>query len=300
MKTYGSQSMVGEVKRVLLKNSRDAFIDQERINNQWEELHFRDRPDFEKAIAEYADFVSLLSQFGIEISYLPQDQHICLDSMYVRDPLIISDKGAVLGNMGKEARRDEPRVAKVFLEQCGVPIVGQITGKGRLEGGDVVWLDERTMAVGQGYRSNAEGIIQLQALLEGVVDEVISVPLPHWDGPNDVLHLMSFVSPIDHGLFLVYSRMMPVSFRELLLEREIQLIEVPDCEYSSMGCNVLAVAPRKCIMLDGNPLTKRMLEDEGVEVWVYRGKEISFKGGGGPTCLTQPILREDPYRPIPF
>jgi N-dimethylarginine dimethylaminohydrolase len=155
----------------------------------------------------------------------------------------------------------------------------------------VVWIDERTVAVGEGYRSNAEGIRQFKEILGDHMNDVISVPLPHWTGPADCLHLMSNISPIDHGLYLVYSRLLPVPFREYLIERGIKLIEVPDDEYNSMGCNVLAVAPRKVIMIDGNSITKQRLEAEGVDIHSYDGSEISIKGAGGPTCLTRPFLR---------
>lgn len=161
----------------------------------------------------------------------------------------------------------------------GVPILGRITGEGRLEGGDVCWLDERTVAVGEGYRTNAEGIRQLRGLLGDAVDEVIVVPLPHWTGPDDCLHLLSFISPVDHDLAVVYSRMMPVPFRQLLLERGIRLVEVPDEEYDSMACNVLAVAPRQCIMLAGNPITQQRLEAAGATVWTYEGKDLCLKVG---------------------
>ena len=124
-----------------------------------------------------------------------------------------------------------------------------------------------------------------------LVDEVIPVSLPHWTGPSDCLHLMSNVNPIDHDLYLVYSRLLSVSFRQYLIERQINLVEVPDEEYDSMGCNVLAVAPRKCIMIEGNPITQSRLVAEGVEVYTYDGSEISLKGAGGPTCLTRPFLR---------
>jgi|TARA_Y100001001_G_scaffold111050_1_gene108707 N-dimethylarginine dimethylaminohydrolase len=178
-----------------------------------------------------------------------------------------------------------------YFQSINVPIIGRIETPGTLEGGDVVWLDERTVAVGEGYRSNAEGIRQFKTLLGNLVDEVISVPLPHWTGSGDCLHLMSNVSPIDHDLYLVYSRLLPVPFRKYLLDRQIQFIEVPDEEYDSMGCNVLAMAPRKCIMIKGNPITKDRLEAEGVEVHTYDGSEISIKGSGGPTCLTRPFFR---------
>jgi N-dimethylarginine dimethylaminohydrolase len=194
--------------------------------------------------------------------------------------------------MGKEQRRREPAAIGEYLPQIGVPILGRISGDGTLEGGDVVWVDERTLAVGRGYRTNDEGIRQLRELTADIVDEIVVVPLPHWNGPTDVLHLMSFLSPIDHDLALVYSRLMPVPFREWLLTRGVRLVEVPDTEYDTMACNVLAVAPRQCIMLEGNPRTRKLLEAEGVEVRVFGGAEICAKGAGGPTCLTRPILRE--------
>ena len=193
--------------------------------------------------------------------------------------------------MGKKDRLSESVVMENYFQSINVPILGRIETPGTLEGGDVVWLDERTLAVGEGYRSNAEGIRQLKTLLGNLVDEVISVPLPHWTGSGDCLHLMSNVSPIDHDLYLVYSRLLPVPFRKYLLDRQIQFIEVPDEEYDSMGCNVLAMAPRKCIMIKGNPITKDRLEAEGVEVHTYDGSEISIKGSGGPTCLTRPFFR---------
>ena len=172
-----------------------------------------------------------------------------------------------------------------------IPILGKIKTPGILEGGDVVWIDNKTIAVGEGYRTNREGIEQLRYLLSDQVETVISVPMPHWTGPQDCLHLMSNLSPIDHNLYLVYSRLLPVSFRKYLLDQNIELIDVPDEEYESMGCNVLAVAPRKVIMISGNSKTKQLLEKNNVEVYTYDGTEISIKGAGGPTCLTRPFLR---------
>jgi N-dimethylarginine dimethylaminohydrolase len=170
-------------------------------------------------------------------------------------------------------------------------VLGAITGEGRLEGGDVVWFDDRTVAVGRGYRTNDEGIRQLRTLVGEAVDEVVVVPLPHWKGAEDVFHLMSILSPIDDDLALVYAPLLPVPFREWLLARGIKFVEVPESEFDSMGCNVLALAPRKCLALAGNPLTRERLEAEGVEVREFVGREISRKGGGGPTCLTRPIVR---------
>ena len=216
-----------------------------------------------------------------------------LDSIYTHDPCIVTNRGAILCNMGKPQRSKEPDKIEKYFTSIGVPILGRIEGTGTLEGGDIIWIDERTVAVGEGYRSNMEGIDQFKHLLGDLVDNVIPVALPHWTGPADCLHLMSNISPIDHDLYLVYSRLLSVSFRKYLLDRKIQLIEVPDEEYASMGCNVLAMANRKVIMIEGNPITQKRLENEGVEVHTYNGAEISLKGAGGPTCLTRPFLRYD-------
>ena len=193
--------------------------------------------------------------------------------------------------LGKTARKPEVEAIGRGLEAAGVPILGALEGQATLEGGDVVWLDARTLAVGRGYRTNDEGIRQLHRLLGDCVDELITVPQPHWRGPGDVFHLMSILSPVDEDLAVVYSPLMPVPFRELLLERGIELVEVPDDEFETMGSNVLAVAPRRCLMLGGNPVTRRRLESAGAEVHEFEGEEISRKGCGGPTCLTRPILR---------
>ena len=155
----------------------------------------------------------------------------------------------------------------------------------------MVWLDDRTVAVGRGYRTNDEGIRQFRALLEDSIDELIVVPLPHWRGPGDVLHLMSLISPVDHNLAVVYSSLLPVPFREGLVERGYAFVEVPDDEFRSMGTNVLALAPRQCLMLTGNPRTRAALERAGARVIEYTGDEISVKGEGGPTCLTRPLAR---------
>jgi N-dimethylarginine dimethylaminohydrolase len=194
--------------------------------------------------------------------------------------------------MGKVARQNEPAAQVATFRKLRIPIHGAIAGAGRLEGGDLLWLDERTAAVGHGYRTNDEGIRQLRKLLNDCIDELIVVPLPHWRGPNDVFHLMSMISPIDHRLALVYSPLLPIPFREALLHHGFELIGVPDSEFETMGCNVLAIAPRVCVMLAGNPQTRQRLEHAGVTVVEYTGTEISAKGCGGPTCLTRPITRE--------
>lgn len=292
MTVYGSQSMVGELKGVALKRPAEAFLNQANVQAQWQALNYLGEPDFNVAAAQHQQLVDLLSRAGSEVVYLPQAENTGLDSVYVHDPVIVCNRGAILCNMGKDLRHGEPAAIGKFFESVGVPVLGSITGEGRLEGGDVLWLDARTVAVADGYRTNQEGIRQLRALLGDWVDEVIVVPLPHWTGPQDCLHLQSNISLLDHKIALVYSRLLTVPFRQLLLARGFTLVEVPDEEYDSMGCNVLAVAPCKAIAVAGNPVTKQRMEAAGVEVWTYEGSDISVKGSGGPTCLTRPFWRE--------
>lgn len=289
---YGGQSEIAPIRKVLLKHPLDAYKSQKIVSDQWEILNYLSQPDIDKATVDYNQFVELLGQFNIEISFLPDFKEATLDSIYTHDPVIITDIGAIYCNMGKSERQVEPNAIRQHLDDLGVPELGTITSPGKLEGGDVVWLNDRVLAVGQGYRTNQAGIEQLTALLGNQVDLVITVPLPHWDGPQDCLHLMSMISPIDNDLAVVYSRMMSIIFRDWLLDHNYRLVEVPESEFNTMACNILAVAPRKCIMLKGNPKTRRLLEKEGVEVYTFDGSEISIKGAGGPTCMTRPILRD--------
>jgi len=284
-------SEVDRLSRVAVKHPRDAFIDQQTIARQWQELQFIAAPDLDRASRECDRFIEALSVVA-EVHLLPRDETTTLDSIYVRDASIVCDRGLILCRMGKSQRVEEPAAQEraVTAGHMPVTIAGRIEPPGRLEGGDVIWLDARTLVVGRGYRTNADGIRQLRAILGSRV-EVVEVPLPHWHGPNDVMHLMSLISPIDHGIAVVYSRLLPVPFREWLLDRGIHLVEVPDEEFVSMGTNVLALAPRRCLILAGNPRTRLALERAGADVVEYEGTEISLKGAGGPTCLTRPLER---------
>lgn len=286
-----SQSMVAPLHWCLMKRPGAAHRSQAAIDEQWQALHYTDRPLLAHVQAQHDTLMDLLVREGIELVHLPEAETTGLDSIYTHDPVVTVAGGVILGRMGKALRAAEPEAAGDLLAQLGVPILGRITGVGQLEGGDVCWLDERTVAVGQGYRTNAEGIRQLRALLGERVDDVIPVPLPHWTGPADCLHLLSFISPVDLRTAVVYSRLMPVPFRQLLLDRGWELVEVPDGEYDSMACNVLAVAPGRCIMLAGNPVTQARLEAAGVTVETFEGDDLCLKGGGGPTCLTRPLYR---------
>ena len=284
-------SETGTIKSLFIKNVQAAFISDEHIEEHWAALNYLAKPDINIAATEYQNFESILKEQGAEIFYLPEDATVNMDSVYCRDAAIATNKGMIICNMGKAARAQEPLAEKKAFEANGIPVLGSIITPGTVEGGDVAWLDEHTLAVGHTYRTNEEGIRQLTNLLQPLGVTVITVPLPHYKGPSDVFHLMSILSPVDTNLAVVYSPLMPIAFRNLLLQRGYQLVEVPDEEFESMGCNVLALSPRVCMMVDGNPKTAAALEQAGCKVIVYKGEEISVKGGGGPTCLTRPVYR---------
>ncbi len=213
------------------------------------------------------------------------------DAIYAYDPVLMTDKGAILLRPGKVGRRAEPEAVGADLSAAGVPIEGRLTDPATAEGGDMFWLDPSTLLVGRGYRTNDAGIEQLRALLAPRGAQVVAFDLPHLDGPRACLHLMSFISPLDRDLAVVYLPLMPVRLVQLLQARGVGFVEVPEEEFGSMGPNVLALGPRRALALDGNPETRRRMEAAGVEVLVYEGSDISRKGDGGPTCLTRPLER---------
>ncbi len=285
------QSETGKIQSILMKSPARAWFGQDNVKQQWRQLHYPEKPDFEKVLQEYNQFAAIIEKNVEDVYYLPEDDVTSLDSIYTHDPVIITSNGAILCRMGKKERESEPAVAGKYLKELGIPILGEIKAPGLLEGGDLVWFDDGTAAVGIGYRTNKEGVAQLRKLAGNLVKEIVEVPLPHGNGPDECLHLMSLISPIDRDLAVVYSRLMVVPFRNLLIEKGIKLIEVPDEEYGNFATNVLALGPRKCVMIAGNPRTKKALENEGATVLEYHGQDVSIKGGGGPTCLTRPLLR---------
>lgn len=287
--TYHSEYL--KMDSVFIKPVKNAFVSNELLSEQWQELNYLSQPNFKQSLSEYDNFQKALEKKGASILRFPYDSEVTIDSIYCRDAAIATDFGMILCNMGKSGRIHEPDAQLRTYINESISVLGRIESPGTLEGGDVAWLDEKTLAVGYTYRTNEKGIAQLKQLLEPKGIEIIVVELPHYKGKSDVFHLMSILSPVDKDLAVVYSPLMPIKFRNQLLERGFKLVEVPDDEFESMGCNVLAIAPSDCIMVEGNPKTQKLLEQAGCSVTTYKGEDISVKGGGGPTCLTRPLLR---------
>lgn len=283
-KTYGSQSMVAPLRRVLVRrpDASVAAADPQR----W---HYTAPIDVVEAQREHDAFTRLLSDSGVEVLMhdAPLPDHA--DAQFTHDPSLVCDRGAILLKMGKPLRTGEEDAQAVSFSRYGVPIHARLQGEAQGEGGDMLWLDERTLLVGVGFRTNEAAVEQLRAVLPGV--DVLPFDMPYDMGSAACLHIMSFISLLDHDLAVVHLPLMPVRLFQLLRARGVRMVEVPAHEYVTMATNVLAVAPRDCIMLQGNPITRARLEAAGCRVRTYKGDEISLKAEGGATCLTRPVLR---------
>ena len=276
--------------QVAIRSPLNSFLTDEKLSNEWQDLRFHSKPKLKESINEFIEFRKLLLNNEIKIIDLPQAKGLTIDSIYTRDSILISPKGLILCNMGRASRTPEARDNYAHLKLQGYQIAGEILAPGTLEGGDFIWLSDTKAAVGLGPRTNQNGIDQLRKILGNSVDLHV-VPLPEPTHPDDVLHLMSIISPLDKDLALIYRPLMPVSFIQWLEQFGIKFVEVDEAEYLLMGCNVLATSPRSVIMLENLPRVQRNLQNAGCDVQTYKGIEISRKGEGGPTCLTRPLKR---------
>jgi dimethylargininase len=280
---YGVTSMIAPLRRVLVR--RPALA------GDWEAAAWR-TPDPDRLAAQHEAFCELLAGLGAEVE-VAEALDGQVDAVYMHDPMVMTGRGGIPLRMAKPARTREPDHAREELERLGIPVLGAIEPPGYADGGDRYWLDDTTMAVGLGYRTNRAGASALAALVEPEGVRVETYDMPHDQGPGHVLHLQSFISGIADGLCVVYEPLAPVRLLQDLRERDTEWIAVEPDEYLAMGCNVLAVRPGVVVMVDGVPGVRRALERRGVEVHTYDGSELSLKGDGGPTCLTQPLLRAD-------
>lgn len=284
---YGGHSMTAPLRSVLVRSPAPPAGDHD-----WQTFNYQHPVDQGLATAEHAALQSLLAAEGIEVVTATADPAGELDAIFAFDPSIATNRGAILCRMGKPARDDEPAMAERVYGELGIPIAGRIEAPGTLEGGDTCWLDERTLAVGRGERTNDAGIAQLTRILAALDVEVIPITLPNFRVPGDCLHLLSLISPVAADLAVAYPTLMPTSLVDLLHDRGWRLVAVPEEEFDSLGCNVLALRPGRCLMLEGNWITQSRLEAEGCEVLTYAGVEISRNRAGGPTCLTRPLWRD--------
>ncbi len=289
MANYGCQLMAEKMTRVLMRRPGKSLLEADPA--LWHYNHFFNA---EKAIKEYDQFATLIKQTGAEIVWIEDQGDGLSDAMFTRDASIITKAGAIPLKMGKPLRADEPQVHRKAYEQAGIPILGELTGDAMVEGGDTIWLNEKTLIVGLGFRSNKEGVRQLNVLLNPHDITVLSFDMPYWTGEEACLHLMSVISPLTETKYLVHPPLIPASLWTLLKESNIEFVIAPADEFEAsfgLNLNVLPTSPDHCIMIDGFPKTKKVMEESGVNVTVFEGDALCMACEGGPTCLTNPILR---------
>ena len=278
---FGLVNMTAPLRRVLVRAPREADL------RFWREYGWRAEPDGAAIAREHDALCGLLADAGAEVVLAGAPLDGDPDAIYTYDPALVANDGVVLLHPGKVGRRGEVEALAADLERADVPVLGRLEPPALAEGGDIIRLDERTLLVGLGYRTNEAGAAEL-ARLTGL--DVLTFDLPHWHGEAEVMHLLSLLSPLADDLAVAYPPLLPTRLAQLLAARGIEIVPVPDDEFESMGCNVLALGPRRALVVEGNPETRRRLERAGVDVAAYAGAELS-KGDGGPTCLTCPILR---------
>lgn len=282
---YGAQSMSSELREVLVKRPGPAF------GRAFDDAaHGFLRPvDLDVARREHDAFTEILASLGPTVHVLIDETDGDPDLVYTFDPLLVTDRGAIPLRPGKPNRAGEPAVLEAWTTAAGIPTVGRISAPGTIEGGDTFWLRPDLLCIGRTLRTNVAGVEQLTALVGG---DVRSFDVPYWKGPAELIHLMSVISPVADDLAVVYLPLLPVGLWALLRDLGIRTVAVPDQEFPTLGCNVLAVRPGVVIVAEGNPATAAALAAAGCEVHTYPATEVGINGSGGPTCMTRPILRD--------
>jgi len=286
---FGAQSMTAPLKRVLMRRAASAM--QGADPRKW---HYGPSFDAERAARQHDAFAELVAASGAELEWLPDGADGLADSVFTHDPSLVTEAGAVILRMGKTLRSPEPALHETAYARMGVPVIGRIAAPGTAEGGDCLFVDRHTLAVGRGVRTNEDGISQLRAILEPQGIEVLAYDLPLWQGEEACLHLMSVVSPLGDDLALVFAPLLPFGFYRLLKDRGIRLLEAPAAEFhasNGLNLNVLATAPGEVIAVDGLPQTKALMEATGCRVQTFAADALCIACEGGPTCLTRPVWR---------
>jgi N-dimethylarginine dimethylaminohydrolase len=283
--------MVEPLQRVLVCSPRTAGWNQPERAARWHELGFHHAPDFVAAQAQHEALIHEVELAGAEVLELPPAADLSLDAVYAHDASLATDFGLLVMRPGKANRVPEGAHHGSFCSQLGVPAFAKIVAPGTTEAGDILWLDAKNLLVGHGYRTNQAGIHQLRALFAPKGINVHAAPLPYGRGPSECLHLMSLISLLDEHTALVDLPWLAVETVELLRHRGFQFIEIEESERSSLACNVLALGNKRLLAIEENRKTNDRLCAGGFDVRTFPGSELCVNGGGGPTCLTRPLLR---------
>ncbi len=278
---YGVRSMVAPLRRVAVRPPS--------MRGDYAVAHWAQPLDLGLLAQQHAAFVALLESLGCAVEVLASTDDMP-DACFTYDPAFVIPSGVIEFRGAKAVRAGEPPLLAAQLVDLGLPRAGRLEAPATADGGDMLFLDSTTLAVGRTYRTNQAAIEQIRDIVAADGIAVESFDMPHDLGPEYCLHLMSVISPVRDDLAVVYEKLAPVALLQALQARGIAWVSVPDEDYASLGCNVLTVAPGVVVMAKGNDATAKLLRDRGVEVHFYEASEIN-KGEGGPTCLTRPVLR---------
>ena len=292
MNKFGAQDMVSSLKKVLMKKPENYMskVDLKKWNYE--------SPLNQKILEEnYCEFYEIIKNSGTEIIDLNienKNEELC-DSIFTHDPSLVTNDGAVILNMGKTLRKKETEEHEKFYQSINIPIIGKIINEGTVEGGDCLWIKNNTLLVGESFRTNRSGIIQLIKILNYYDINVIPIKLPKQKDPNSCFHLMSLVSMLDHDLAIGCLSLFSFDLIKIFNDNNIKLIDIPEDEYfksKTLAVNILTLSPRELVLIKGYPKTIELLLNEGNNIKLFNGNELCIKAEGGPTCLTRPLLRK--------
>jgi dimethylargininase len=280
---YGAQSMTAPLHDVVVKRPGAAF-GAAYENPAHGFLH---AVDLTEAQRQHDAFCQVLADLGVRVHQLDAET-ASPDLTYTFDSALVTDRGIIGLRSGKPTRQGESAPMVEWAAGRDIPVLGQLGDGETADGGDTFWLRPDVFCVGRSLRTNMAGAARMTELVGG---DVHVFDVPYANGPAECLHLLSVISPIADDLAVVFMPQLPAGLYELLAERCVALVPVPEEEILSQGCNILAVRPGVVVMVEGNPATQRALLDRGCEVHTFPGSEVCVNGSGGPTCITRPILR---------
>ncbi len=287
---WGAQSAVAPLRRAVVRPP--AWSEAQARKEDLGPWGYATPPDLGRAREEHAALAAVLRGAGVEVEENAEANAALYDSVFACDWAFVSDAGAVVLNAGKGVRRPEAGLAERAFREIGVPVHHRMKAPATAEGGDLLWVRPGLLLAGRSYRTNAQGIADLRTVLEPLGVKVVSTPVVHWVGPGSVMHLLSAISLVDHDLAVAYLPLLAVETVELLRDEGIEFIEITREEFDNLGCNILALGPRHCLVVAGNPRIHRELEKKGAEVREFPDQELGLNMGGGPTCLVQAVLRD--------
>jgi len=292
MNNFGAQDMVSTLKKVLMKKPQ-KFMSKVNLK-KWNYQSLLNQKIIEENYKEFYEIIKNSGAKIVDLNTENKNEELC-DSIFTHDPSLVINEGAIILNMGKKLRKKEPEMHENFYKKTNIPIIGKIINEGTVEGGDCLWIKKNTLLVGESYRTNLSGINQLKKILNYYNIKVISIKLPKQKNTNSCFHLMSLVSMLDHDLAIGCLSLFSIDLIQIFSENNIKLIGISEEEYfksKTLAVNILALSPRKLVLIDGYPKTAELLLNHGCNIQLFNGNELCIKAEGGPTCLTRAILRQ--------